>query len=179
MRGSQTGGVEHKLKTQLCSKCEIEKPLDDFSVDRSRKTGIHSHCKACQSARIRAKRKNDTEWRNAQVEKSRQYKILHPEKYKQSVRNSVLKAKYGMTTEDYEALFDSQGRLCAVCKSPKSRGFGRMHVDHCHKTGNVRGILCQPCNTSLGKCNDDPEILRKLAEYLEVHGRGASSKSYS
>lgn len=103
------------------------------------------------------------------MQKSAEYRKLYPEKVRVGIRNSTLKAKYGITVGEYNSMFESQGKACAVCGGTESRGYGSMHVDHCHTTGKIRGILCQPCNTSLGKMNDDPVLLRKLADYIENH----------
>ena len=62
-----------------------------------------------------------------------------------------------------------QGASCAICKStePCMKNAGRLYVDHCHETGEVRGLLCFRCNTMLGNAGDSPEVLRLAAEYLE------------
>lgn len=79
----------------------------------------------------------------------------------------MLKAKYGISSDDFDKLFAEQGRACKICGSTESKGNGRFHVDHNHTTGVVRGILCQACNVTLGKMNDDPALLRRAADYLE------------
>ena len=69
-----------------------------------------------------------------------------------SQRDRVLKHRYGINQEDYDALFKKQGNVCAICKgitSPKGNKT-TMYVDHCHTTGKVRGILCPKCNQFLG-----------------------------
>lgn len=75
-------------------------------------------------------------------------------------------SRYGMTAEDYAALSDAQGGVCAVCGRPPSRT--RLAVDHDHETGRVRGLLCQHCNRGLGLLGDDPTLMRKLAAYVEA-----------
>lgn len=70
--------------------------------------------------------------------------------YKLAARKYHLRKKYGITIEQYNAIFASQGSKCAICghNAPKNkRGW---HLDHCHDTGRVRGILCHVCNTKLG-----------------------------
>lgn len=75
---------------------------------------------------------------------------------------------YGISHEEFVALLTSQNGLCAICGTDEWPGKDNApHVDHCHKTGGVRGILCGPCNNGLGYFRDDPERLRKAAEYLE------------
>lgn len=71
-----------------------------------------------------------------------------------------------MTVADRDALLAAQGGACAICGGPPL-GKGVYHLDHDHETGNVRGLLCHACNTSLGGFRDDPELLRKAIAYLE------------
>jgi len=76
--------------------------------------------------------------------------------------------EYGISQEDYERMLAEQGGVCAICGGDGKEGrFGMLHVDHCHKTGKVRGILCDSCNLALGKFRDDPKVLRRAAEYVE------------
>lgn len=84
------------------------------------------------------------------------------------VRNRRLKKVYGVVPEQWEALFESQGRRCAVCPrtAPTDKSW---HTDHCHDTGVIRGILCGKCNLMLGHAKDNPETLRAAAFYLEKH----------
>jgi len=84
-------------------------------------------------------------------------------------RRSVLKCRYGLTIKEYEDLLHAQGGVCAICKT-SDPGDGKkkcFHVDHDHKTGAVRGLLCISCNMALGSFDDDPARLRVAAAYLE------------
>lgn len=86
----------------------------------------------------------------------------------------ILKRR-GLTVEQYERMVVSQGGVCAICaekQRPQRTRWAvteRLTIDHCHKTGRVRGLLCHRCNMSIGKFNDDSVLLRKAAEYLERH----------
>lgn len=81
-----------------------------------------------------------------------------------------IKRTHGMTTADYEAMWASQGGRCLICGTDKPGGRGnRLHVDHCHETGRIRGLLCTGCNIGLGQFKDDPARLRAAADYLERH----------
>lgn len=79
---------------------------------------------------------------------------------------SYVKRTYGITIEQYYAILDHQGGGCAICnRKLKTKKYA---VDHNHKTGEVRGLLCGPCNNRiLGSARDSPEILRRAADYLE------------
>lgn len=80
-------------------------------------------------------------------------------------RKRVL-AAYGLTADDYDAMLAAQGGACAVCGRTPDES---LHVDHDHATGAVRRLLCSGCNQALGMIRDDPEVARRLAEYVEAH----------
>jgi hypothetical protein len=92
----------------------------------------------------------------------------NPEKLREAYRRADLKRKYGITLEDYFEMLSEQGGTCACCDATEAdtRGY-ILHVDHCHETGRVRGLLCASCNNILGRVNDSPAHLRLLADYLE------------
>ena len=81
---------------------------------------------------------------------------------------------YDLSLEQFDALLASQGSRCAICGIEQPNGTGRhavWNVDHCHKTGAVRGVLCAPCNTAIGQLKDDPELVRAALKYLERHAK--------
>lgn len=76
---------------------------------------------------------------------------------------------HGITPEQFEAMLAEQENCCAICGMEGwlgGRHPGSPHVDHDHRTGQIRGLLCAACNLGLGRFNDDPERLRAAAEYL-------------
>jgi len=83
-------------------------------------------------------------------------------------RQYYLKRRYGITPEQWDAIWEAQGRRCGSCKSPATDG-KYWHVDHNHRTGKVRGILCHGCNTGLGNFRDDPARLQAAIHYLEAN----------
>ena len=84
------------------------------------------------------------------------------------VRRCKLKKKYGITPEQFDELLKKQSARCAICgKSGSGRiGGGRLLVDHCHKTGAVRGLLCHQCNSAIGMLNDDVDVVASAFRYL-------------
>jgi hypothetical protein len=81
-------------------------------------------------------------------------------------RNWWLLRKYGITNTQFAELLASQQGRCKICRIEEN---GRTwHVDHCHESGVVRGILCDKCNRGLGHFNDSAEVLRRAADYLEA-----------
>ena len=81
--------------------------------------------------------------------------------------NDKLFASFGITIEDYEKMLAEQNGVCRTCK--QNRGKRRLAVDHCHKTGKIRGLLCHYCNTTLGLVKEDIEILNNIKEYIILH----------
>ena len=98
------------------------------------------------------------------------WRMRNPEKAK----NADLKKHFGITLDEYCAMEAAQNGACAICGSKEEvldkNGIPRkMPVDHCHKTNKIRALLCTPCNRALGLFKDDPDVLRKAADYVEKH----------
>ena len=110
-------------------------------------------------------------WRAANREKIRlqsQEYNRRPERreyHRQYLQKHNLEYRYGITQEQYAALVKAQGGACSICgKVPQ-----KLHVDHNHKTGKVRELLCHSCNTAIGHLKESPELLMKAIAYLEKH----------
>ena len=87
----------------------------------------------------------------------------------ESRRRVRLLVQYGISEMDYARMLTEQNGGCAICGDDGSAGRGGvLHVDHCHQTGRVRGLLCDRCNHGLGNFKDDPALLRRAAYYLEA-----------
>lgn len=84
-----------------------------------------------------------------------------------SNRKSHLKRKYGLTLEEYDRMLAEQGGRCGICGRQPTRGVS-LHVDHCHLTGRVRGILCFRCNNALGDFDHDTTLVTAAARYLQT-----------
>lgn len=98
---------------------------------------------------------------------TRKDKILAAERRRraeqpEAFRETKLKHRYGLTQEQYRALLDGQGGICALCRDRAA-----VDVDHDHKTGKVRAMLCRGCNVGLGLFADSPERLQAAIEYLK------------
>ncbi|WP_236239205.1 endonuclease VII domain-containing protein [Streptomyces sp. CC228A] len=77
-------------------------------------------------------------------------------------RQSYFQRKYGITEAELDAMIEAQGGVCVICLSAPPE-----HVDHCHETGRVRGVLCFSCNAALGQFKDRPDAMRRAADYVE------------
>src|ERR1700757_418833 len=107
------------------------------------------------------------EWRKNNPEKAKAYwqKWYQNNKHKERERRrSIL---YGMKEGEFDQMCEAQGQCCAACNEPF--GEDKRAVEHCHGCGCIRGAVHLKCNTSMGSAGDDPEKLRRLAEYLEGH----------
>lgn len=80
-----------------------------------------------------------------------------------------LKKKYNLSYEQYLKILEVQGNKCAICKNELGIDRNHIHVDHCHKTGKIRGILCRYCNSTLGYSKEDKNRLEACIEYLKIH----------
>lgn len=89
-------------------------------------------------------------------------KAIRPDGVYYTRRTYILKRKYGLTRDQYETLLDQHGRACAICG-----GKNRLHVDHSHEDGHVRGILCGICNPALGLLGDNIQGLERALRYLQ------------
>jgi hypothetical protein len=125
-----------------CSRCRISKEASAFYKSSN------GHCKKCTIAAVR-------EWRR------RNPSVM---------RDTRLKAKYGITGPAYQALLLAQSSKCAICGSTDSKNAQcpRLVIDHDHVTNTIRGLLCHPCNTGIGQFRDSPELLALAAAYLRA-----------
>lgn len=88
----------------------------------------------------------------------------NPEKMRVIYRKCQLK-RFGLTIEEFNALADAQGGVCAICGGPPQKNKS-LAVDHCHETGIVRGLLCQKCNRAIGWLGDSLPALERATDYL-------------
>lgn len=139
-----------------CTKCKQPKLPEEMSKDRGRKNGLSSWCKLCRSDSIRTWSQKNTG--RTRKKYTKDYQIQ---------RDYMLKARYGLQKGDYEKMLESQNYSCAICKRDSREMTYHLHVDHCHTTGKVRGLLCSPCNVFLGYSNDSTELFKNAVLYLE------------
>jgi hypothetical protein len=133
---------------------------------------VSPFCTACNAPKTpyEMSKSNPNLCKKCSGRKTKEWARQHPTEWERSRRKSWLKTKYGMSPEQYDALLAAQGGVCAICKNPPtdSRGF-RMHIDHDHETGAVRGILCGSCNNGLGNFKDSPDLLVTASCYVTKH----------
>lgn len=143
-----------KLNKKICRLCEKLKPLSRFSYRKDSKK-LRTECKDCLNKR-RKEQKGYMSWH-----KKNKHIIKHHSK------KAGLKRHYGLTVEDYDLMVKSQNNRCLICKTKEPNNHGTLCVDHCHKSGAVRGLLCDKCNRGLGFFDDNLIVLKKAVKYLE------------
>lgn len=161
------------MKRLKCSSCGLLKLENEFSRDRYKRKGGNNRqalygrtydCLAC----IRIKRK-ELHKRNPQI-LIRRYTKRKKEYDSKKQRNAMLKSRYGISLVEYEAMLKKQNGVCVICsKDSNHKKQGCFHVDHNHKTGKVRGLLCIRCNTIIGNSKEDVDILKKAIGYIYKH----------
>lgn len=107
------------------------------------KSGYLNFCKRCENQKCYVKRTSEYQ------------------------RNWQLKVKFGITIDDYNKMLESQDYKCGICERHMTEFNKNLGVDHNHKTGDIRGLLCQFCNTGLGLFREDLNLIKKVCNYIE------------
>jgi Recombination endonuclease VII len=172
-----------------CRRCGETKLAEAFATHTSRPDGRQVHCRACQSAEYRRKqmaagkvvRPPDVPEGHKFCRSCQRTKVLDDFGLRRSPRGDgrmsackecrkvrsradYLKREYGITEDAVADLLRSQAGVCAICRTAPA-----VHVDHDHRSGKVRGMLCFSCNAALGHFRDEPAVLRRAARYLEMY----------
>ena len=128
-----------------CSKCKEEKKLNEFHNAKSGKFGKHHYCKICLS---------ENKKKHYNYEKANKRRLMY---------------SYQISLEEVNLIFEEQNKKCKICNSEYKivAKHGGLYIDHCHSTGNVRGLLCSKCNALLGLSQDNIVILKNAIKYLE------------
>lgn len=143
-------GRDLKSNQKKCSQCKKLKPLSDYYKDSRKSDGLDTRCKDCVKKSQSRSRRNKTK---------EEKKLLNRKKHV---------ATYGLTIESYQKLEDAQNNKCKICGAEGGDcRMSRLRIDHCHETGEVRGLICHKCNVGLGQFRDDLDLLKEAVKYLE------------
>lgn len=150
---------------QKCIVCKATKPVAEFDLNKRVRSGLSGRCKECRRQYMR-------EYIEVNYDHCRQRdRITKNKRRKITGFNERLKANYGIDERQYNQILDSQGGVCGICGSPpirnKKNGRSMLGVDHDHKTGKVRGIICQFCNIGLGGFRDNTATMLRAIGYLQ------------
>jgi hypothetical protein len=152
--------------------CKYNHDLSVTRIERFVKGKKRYECIECVKNQ-RSKRKKSSPYHDyyeSHLRSKRKY--YRSEKGIKQARKSNLKSCFGMSLEEYDLILISQNNVCAICEKKESAKWkdGRilnLSVDHCHKTGKIRGLLCQKCNRGIGYLDDDITIVNKALIYLK------------
>ena len=135
-----------------CNRCQTDKELSKFHKNKNNKDGLNYRCIDCTLEYNRERYKNKAP---GLIKWQKEY-------YSRNSRKIKLK-KYGLTEELYTKMLKEQNYQCRICGLSPSYN---LYVDHDHKTGLVRGLLCLQCNAGLGNFRDNTQLLQRAIKYL-------------
>lgn len=185
MRKYRAANPEKILEQQRKRREDNRAEFNAYARDWQRKWRKDNPEKAKEKDRLRYSRtrKNSPEWQAHQAENQRKRAGRVDSGRRKGVRKSIdmkyvrdlipkrrsyLRTRYGITIEEWNEMFEKQGGFCAICGNHYSTNRHGLQVDHNHKTGKVRGLLCHHCNTGIGNLRDDVRILEKAIVYLSA-----------
>ena len=147
---------------KTCPKCKVKRTLDNFTKNKSTKDGLSSWCRQCN-------RNAQLQWQmNGGSKKKKVYADAAHLKDPSKRKAKALRQNYGISLEEYNAMWEKQDEACAICKLKETAGKG-FHMDHDHQTGKIRGILCHSCNLMLGNAKDNISTMKSAISYLGKH----------
>ena len=152
------------MKTKVCRKCGKRKSLDEFYKNKSRNT-IETACKVCRLAYMK-------ELGKTEHHKNTRKKYKETEAYKISQRKASFKRKYNLSLDQHSKMYVKQNGCCLICKRPVN--YEKIHTDHNHISGKIRGLLCRECNLGLGYFFVDEkgtEILSQAVKYIKQQNK--------
>ncbi len=161
------------MKSKKCSKCKKEKSFSDFQKHKGHADGLASLCKECCKKNYW---KNVERYRKEALEQYYKNSDSIHKKNKENYnpikkRRDWIKSRYGLSDEDWNKIFQFQKGKCAICGKHQSELKKILHVDHNHKTSEIRGLLCQQCNAGIGFLDVDSVgdlFLKKAVEYINI-----------
>lgn len=170
---------------KCCTKCGDKKSLSEFNKNKCTKDGLQYRCRECtkkhrQIHKVEISKRANRYYRTHKNEIAEQHKERKDEraeyqkKYRQTGKGKLihkspersLKNRYGITLKQYDQMFEEQNGICAICGGINKSG-RRLHLDHDHKTGKIRGLLCGNCNTGIGMLKENIDILCNAISYLK------------
>ena len=155
----------NNTRMKTCTACAQILPIDSFHQSSVRKNGTivyQPRCRSCYNAHYA------TRWHTMDKEKKAKENFRRKEKFNSDWhKNYRLTTKYNITLEDFQARYEVQQGKCFICELVVAQD--EIRVDHCHKSGKVRKLLCHSCNTLLGHAKEDVNILSKAIDYIKDH----------
>lgn len=160
------------MDTKKCKKCGQVKSLGEFYSHKTTRDRLKHECKLCSLAYSKEYDKGRSEVRSKRAKERylvNREKNLEYNKTRDPRRRlaAALKHHYKMSLEEWDAMMELQGGVCAICGGGPKPNRKRLDVDHDPLTSKIRGLLCGPCNRTIAQGRNNPTILRACADYLE------------
>jgi len=155
-----------KDKIKICSYCNQQKPMKEFSKDKYNTDGVKTACSECCKQQTKNWQLNNIEHRRVYKQK---YNSTHKKQRHVSMRIAALRRNYGLSKEQYDLMILKQNNECPICHNKFDEITHKPCVDHDHTTGKTRKILCQQCNFGLGRFYDNTTFLSNAINYLNLH----------
>lgn len=153
------------IARQKCGKCKKVKPRSDFGIDNHAKSGRANTCKSCRKSYVASEPyKADRKTYYARLSKDKK------KYYRRNQRTNNLERIFGITHEEYERIHKEQNGLCAICGKSEIIDDKHLAVDHDHKTGKIRALLCTRCNLAVGRLEANMEYTNRLLGYIKKGG---------
>ena len=150
---------------KTCPRCKEFKPRSDYFKSKDTVHGMGVYCKPCTQQRHKEYMHTRPDLMAKVANRAREWRKENPDvQWKHDLK------KYGITPEDYNLRLAAQGYRCAICADEEPGGRGKFHVDHCHSSGAVRGLLCHHCNVGIGNLRHRTDILKSAIRYLSTEG---------
>lgn len=153
-------------KTKTCTSCGVEKPTSEFRIHTRKNPRPRSHCKVCESEAQR-ERSRRPENKDRMKFNRRNWEKKNPKAHRRIQIRRRLRNK-GCPENQLDQWIDRYLATthCEICRELPQDRWKSLHVDHCHQSGTIRGLICGSCNFGLGKFKDDSKRLIAAAEYL-------------
>jgi len=150
---------------KVCISCRESKSFSMFASSNKAADGLQGYCKPCADKAAKESYERNKE---KKVAAALNWAESNPEKRAIIHFRARLKRYYGKTYEWYVETLKQQGGKCAICGSSSPGGKRRFFsVDHCHKTGRIRSLLCNSCNAGIGYLKEDSSIMKNAIAYVE------------
>lgn len=146
---------------KLCPKCKEILPKNAFNKS-SRRDGLQTYCRSCHNKMQREKYNSDPSEKVKRQMRERKRNSINP----LAKKDAELKRLYGININTYLEMLKDQGDVCKICKQECKTKYS-LSVDHDHKSGKVRGLLCNRCNRAIGMFEDNSNLLRLAAQYID------------
>ena len=194
-------------KFNHCAHCDSVKPAEDFGIDRQRVSGRQNRCRDCRNpgSTCRCCGATHKRERGARIwsicppcaaVKNRCYTCKEYKDHSEFNKDSTapgglsgrcrpcshahsIEKRYGVPLDEYKRMLAVQGGVCAICSQPPPDNRPNLYVDHDHRTGTVRGLLCNGCNSGIGYLQDSVAVILAAADYVFERSPAAENSSES